>query len=133
MLIGISLGRCLVSLMKGEVSEDDVLVIITGTDCPTYDSYISVIKNYHKHGNPYSRNTGGYNFGDISLDDTIDLAHRLWYGGKIHQPRVFGAFGGSPFAGLPTIWMDVVPVPDGSNESVMEAWDQYRTLAILAG
>lgn len=129
MLIGTSLGRCLVSILSGEVREEDVLVIIAGTECPTYDRYIELVKGYHKHGNPYSRNTGGYQFGDIPLEAALDLAERLWHGGRIHQPRIFGA--PSPRSSR-TIWLDVVPVPDGSNDGVMEAWDQYRTLSLLS-
>lgn len=129
MLIGTSLGRCLISLLKGEVREEDVMVIITGTDCPNYDDYISVVEHYYENGNPRSRNVDDYKFVDISLDDVIDLADRLWHKGLIHQPRIFGA---APYRSTSSIWLDVMPVPDDSNEGIVEAWNQYRTLAILA-
>lgn len=131
MLIGTSLGRCLISILRGEVREEDVILITTATDCPTYQQYIGVVKSYHKHGNPHSRSSGGYDFGDIPLEDALDLAERLWNSGRIHQPRTFGATG--LLGSASTIWLDIVPVPDGSNEYVMEAWDKYRTLALLAG
>ncbi len=52
MYIGTSLGGCLLSLMSKEVSEDEVMVIITRTDAPDYEQYINVVKSYHAQGNP---------------------------------------------------------------------------------
>ena len=43
MYIGTSLGGCLLSLISGEVSEDDVMVIITRTDCPDYDTFVKLL------------------------------------------------------------------------------------------
>ena len=44
MYIGTSLGGCLLSLLAGEVSEDEVMFIVTRTDCPDYDKFIGVVK-----------------------------------------------------------------------------------------
>ena len=37
MYIGNSLGGCLQSILRGEVPEDQVLMIITRTKCETYE------------------------------------------------------------------------------------------------
>jgi hypothetical protein len=56
MYIGTSLGGCLLSLMANEVSEDNVMFIVTRTMCPTFESFINVVRAYHAEGNPYSNN-----------------------------------------------------------------------------
>ena len=89
MYIGTSLGGCLLSLMANEVSEDDVIFIVTRTMCPTFEKFIDVVKQYHAEGNPYARNPAQYGLGDYPLDDVIALASKLYYSGRIHQPRVF--------------------------------------------
>jgi REP element-mobilizing transposase RayT len=45
--IGTSLGRCLRSILKGEVSEDQVFLIVTGTMSHTIDDFLLIIKQYH--------------------------------------------------------------------------------------
>jgi hypothetical protein len=62
--IGTSLGGCLLSIMSGEVSENDVMVIITRTDAPDYGRYIGVVKAYHERGNPFARNPERYDLDD---------------------------------------------------------------------
>ena len=51
MYIGTSLGGCLVSLMHNEVSEDEVMFIVTRTFCPDYDAFIQVVEQYYSEGN----------------------------------------------------------------------------------
>ena len=131
-LIGLSLGGCLTSIMRGEVSEDDVMFIVTRTDCPDYDRYIKVVDAYHKQGNPYANNPELYELSDYPLDKVRDLAARLWYGGKIHQPRTFvGDYSGTyrhPADYGDGLWMEVVPSNSNTNPAVIEAYEKYKML-----
>jgi hypothetical protein len=136
MYIGTSLGGCLLSLMNGEVSEDEVMFIVTRTDAPTYERFIAVVDAYHSHGNPYASNPEMYELSDHPLEKVMDLAIRLWYGGKIHQPRTF--VGDSKFGSYrhPTsygngLWMQVVPTNQNTNPSVVEAYEKYKMLDML--
>ena len=56
MYIGTSLGGCLLSLMANEVSEAEVMFIVTRTLCPDYESFMLVVEQYHAEGNPHARN-----------------------------------------------------------------------------
>jgi hypothetical protein len=85
MYIGTSLGGCLRSIMAGEVSKDDVLFIVTRTDCPTYEKFVDVVKKYHEQGNPYASNPDNYSLDLYDLDEVLGLGNYLWYEGKIHQ------------------------------------------------
>ena len=133
MYIGTSLGGCLLSLISGEVSEDDVMVIITRTDCPDYNKFIDVVRAYHAQGNPFASNPERYELDDYKLDDLIDLATRLWSNGKIHQPR---SFVGStsyrhPFTNGDKLWFQVVPTIENSTPAVVDAYEKYKMLDIL--
>lgn len=135
-LIGLSLGGCLASIMRGEVSEDDVMFIVTRTNCPDFDRYIKVVEQYHKQGNPYSRNPERYELGDYPLDKVTDLAVRLWNNGKVHQPRVFveEGFGGTyrhPAEYGDGLWMEVVPGIRNTTPAVVEAYEKYKMLDSL--
>ena len=133
MYIGTSLGGCLLSLMNDEVSEDDVMVIITRTDAPDYDRFIGVVKAYHAQGNPGASNPERYELDDYALDDLIDLAHRLWNNGKIHQPRSFlnDTSYRHPFLNGDSLWFQVVPTIDNDNPAVVDAYEKYKMLDIL--
>lgn len=135
MYIGTSLGRCLLSLMNGEVSEDDVMFIVTRTDCPDYERYINVVNAYHSQGNPYANNPELYELGDHPVEKVRNLAERLWYAGKIHQPRTFiGSIGRSynhPVGYGYELWMQVVPNNTNTNPAVVEAYEKYKMLDAL--
>lgn len=131
--IGTSLGGCLLSLMNKEVSEDEVMVIITRTDAPDYEKFINVVKAYHAQGNPFASNPERYELTDYELDDVIDLADRLWHRGKIHQPR---SFVGStsykhPFNQGDKLWFQVVPTNQNTNPAVVDAYEKYKMLDVL--
>jgi hypothetical protein len=136
MYIGTSLGGCLQSLMADEVSEDDVMFIVTRTDCPDYEKFINVVKAYHAQGNPFASKPGRYELGDYELEDVLKLAESLWYSGKIHQPRTF-AHGGSiygydhPFQVGDDLWWEVVPTVRNTNHAVVDAYEKYKMLAAL--
>lgn len=133
-LIGLSLGGCLASIMRGEVSEDDVMFIVTRTNCPDFDRYIKVVEQYHKQGNPYSRNPERYELGDYPLDKVTDLAVRLWNNGRVHQPRVYADGGGTyrhPAEYGDGLWMEVVPGIRNTTPVVVEAYEKYKMLDSL--
>jgi hypothetical protein len=133
MYIGTSLGGCLLSLMHGEVSEDDVMVIITRTNCPDYDKFVGVVKAYHAQGNPYASRPELYELNDYKLDDLIDLGTRLWYSGKIHQPRNFldSTNYRHPFVNGNKLWFQVVPTNENTTPAVVDAYEKYKMLDIL--
>jgi hypothetical protein len=133
MYIGTSLGGCLQSILAGEVSEDEVMVIITRTDAPDYDKYIGVVKAYHAQGNPFASNPERYELDDYKLDDLIELATRLWNNGKIHQPRTFVNATGyrHSFQYGDSLWFQVVPTLDNDTPAVVDAYEKYKMLDIL--
>jgi len=134
-LIGLSLGGCLRSLMAGEVSEDDVVFIVTRTNCPEFHQYIAVVEQYHKQGNPYSRNSDRYELNYFPLDKVTDLAIRLWNNGRIHQPRIFTSGSGveytHPVEYGDGLWMEIVPSNRNANPAVIEAYEKYKMLDAL--
>ena len=137
MYIGTSLGGCLLSLMAGEVSEDKVMFIVTRTFCPDYDAFMQVVQQYYAEGNPYARNPAQYGLGSYDLTEVKNLATRLYYSGRIHQPRVFDDEGRRAGHSYPYnhpaklgqgLWMQVVPTNDNSTPAVVEAWEKYKML-----
>lgn len=134
--IGTSLGGCLLSIMNGEVSEDDVMFIVTRTMCPTYEKFMGVVKAYHVQGNPYSRNPQNYDLNSTDLDKLLSLGERLYYGGKIHQPRVFAEEGGFHEYDHPTkyghgLWLQIAPTIGSTTPAVVEAYEKYVMLDTL--
>jgi len=137
MYIGTSLGGCLLSLMAGEVSENQVMFIVTRTLCPDYNTFMQVVEQYYAEGNPYARNPAQYGLGDYDLTEVKNLATRLYYSGRIHQPRVFDDEGRKAGHSYPYnhsaklgqgLWMQVVPTNDNSTPAVVEAWEKYKML-----
>jgi len=137
MYIGTSLGGCLLSIMANEVSEDQVMFIITRTFCPDYDTFMTVVEQYYAEGNPNARNPAQYGLGDYDLTEVKNLATRLYYSGRIHQPRVFDDAGRRAGHSYPYnhpaklghgLWMQVVPTNDNSTPAVVDAWEKYKIL-----
>lgn len=134
MYIGTSLGGCLRSILTGEVSEDEVIFIVTRTNAPTIETYERVVKQYHEHGNPYSRNSARYEISDSPLEDVLNLARRLWNSGKIHQPRNYaGSDTGykHPAQYGDGVWLHVTPVNRNVSPATVEAWERYKMLDTL--
>ena len=137
MYIGTSLGGCLVSLMHNEVSEDEVMFIVTRTFCPDYDAFIQVVEQYYSEGNSYQRRSTLNNLGEYDLTDVKALATRLYFSGRIHQPRVFDDESRRAGHSYPYnhttklghgLWMQVVPTNDNNTPAVVEAWEKYKML-----
>lgn len=131
--IGTSLGGCLLSILAGEVSEDDVMFIVTRTNAPSFDDYIAVVTMYHMQGNPYSTNPHNYELSSYPLEQVTDLSIRLWNAGKIHQPRVFAPHGiyRHPLSSGSGLWLEVMTPYAGSNPAVVDAYDKYKMVRTL--
>ncbi len=140
MYIGTSLGGCLNSLMANEVSEEDVMFIITRTLCPNYETFMQVVEQYYEDGTPITRTTNSYALREYELTKVKELATRLYYSGRIHQPRVFDNEGrkeghhyqyNHPARLGQGLWMQVVPTNDNSTPAVVEAYEKYKVLDTL--
>jgi len=140
MYIGTSLGGCLKSLMANEVSEDEVMFIVTRTMCPDYNAFMQVVEQYYAEGNPYPRRSRHGELSDYNLSEVVALATRLYYSGRIHQPRVFDNEGRTaghyyeynhPAKLGHGLWMQVVPTNDNSTPLVVEAYEKYKMLDTL--
>ena len=137
MYIGTSLGGCLNSLMANEVSEEDVMFIVTRTLCPNYETFMQVVEQYYAEGTPITRSTYSYSLSEYDLTNVKDLATRLYYSGRIHQPRVFDNEGrkdghhyqyNHPARLGKGLWMQVVPTNDNTTPAVVDAWEKYKML-----
>lgn len=134
MLVGTSFGGCLNSILSGEVSEDDVLLIITRTDAKDLEGIINLAKRYYREGNPVATVNTRYDFSKtINIDQVEALAARLYLAGKIHQPRSFGHHSGfiHPEITHVSLWMEVSPVGINDNPAVLEAYEKYKMLDAL--
>jgi hypothetical protein len=121
--IGTSLGRCLRSILKGEVSEDQVFLIVTGTRAHTVDDYLKVIEEY------YYERYGEYDMSQWTYDEVKNLATRLWSNGKIHQPRNFGA---EPFFRIgDTLWIEIFPPHLLREPATKDLWDKLTVITRL--
>jgi len=133
MHIGTSLGRCLRSILLGEVSEDDVLLIITRTMTADLEEFIFIVKQYYDEGNYTSRNPQEYDLSIKPWEEVEALATRLYTNGKIHQPRNFATLG-SQFIHPDLnndLWVDVSPKNRNSTPMVVEAYEKYKMLDAL--
>jgi hypothetical protein len=96
-----------------------------------------VVEQYYAEGNPYARNPAQYGLSDYDLTNVKALATKLYYSGRIHQPRVFDDAGRTaghyyeynhPAKLGQGLWMQVVPTNDNSTPAVVEAWEKYKML-----
>lgn len=122
MKIGFSFGRCLGSIVRGEVAFDDVLCIIARTRMDTEEHVRGVVREY--------MDRRGYLLG-LDQSTCEDMALRLFNQGKILEPRANRI---NPMQ-VPQdyIWMDLFPTAaDGpASDAVRNAWGQYRMLLQL--
>lgn len=130
MKIGTSLGKCVKSILAGEVKEEDVLFIVSNTKCPTLESLMSVIEVYY-YENAGSRIRQEYDMSAYSLDDAQSVARHLMQSGKLHQPRCVGNDIVGNAHQLRDTWYDIMPSPVSDNESVREAWNHYTMIKNL--
>jgi hypothetical protein len=133
MYVGTSLGRCLRSLLLGEVSEAEVLIIITRTSSQNVEQFISVVKTYYEEGNFSVHSPELYDLTVKTWDEVEKLATDLYKGGKIHQPRNFVSLGGRFIHPELSndIWVEVAPKSRNTTPAVMQAYEQYKLLDSL--
>lgn len=134
MLIGTSLGGCLKSILAGEVSEADVLLIITRTQVNDLESILKLAERYYREGNIYATMASNYDFDESTdLESVKALAARLYLGGKIHQPRLYEHGTGfiHPEMSRAALWMEVSPIGLNTNPAVIEAYEKYKILDSL--
>lgn len=132
--IGTSLGKCLRSILLGEVSEDDVLLIITRTRAHDLSKFLDVVNQYYfEAGNYGAKNPSAYDISIKPLDEVMALAERLYNGGKIHQPRLYGFEEGSfvhPEL-VSALWIELAPQNRNTTPAVKQAYEQYKVLDAL--
>jgi hypothetical protein len=121
--IGTSLGRCLRSILLGEVSSDQVFLICTGTMSKTKEQYLTVVDNY------YHERTGEYDLKQWPHEEVENLAVDLWNTGKIHQPRNFG---GRPLFPVGfELWFEIIPPQLLKEPAAKDLWDKLKVIARL--
>ena len=121
--IGTSLGRCLRSMLLGEVSEDQVFLIVTATRALTVEGFLEVIKQYH------NERYGEYDISQWEYEEVEELALRLWNNGKIHQPRNFNA---NPFFRTgDKLWIEIFPPHLLQEPAAKDLWDKLTVIARL--
>ena len=121
--IGTSLGRCLRSILLGEVSSEQVFLISTGTKSETKEQYLGIVKQYYQYG------FGDYDITQWSWEEVEKLALELWYSGKIHQPRNFGA--GPLFPTGFELWFEVIPPHLLEEPAAKDLWEKLKVIAWL--
>ena len=121
--IGTSLGRCLRSILLGEVSSEQVFLISTGTKSETKEQYLGIVKQYYQYG------FGDYDITQWSWEEVEKLALELWYSGKIHQPRNFGA--GPLFPTGFELWIEIIPPHLLEEPAAKDLWEKLKVIARL--
>ena len=118
MKIGFSFGRCIRDIVKGEVALDDVVVIVARTRMEDEKSMFDVCEQY-----------GWDSFRGLDMDECKAVAKALRDGGKLHQPRLQGAWPGGVADSY--VWMDLMPTAKEMSPGVKDAWDTYRLLLTM--
>lgn len=133
MYVGTSLGRCLRSLLMDEVSEVDVLLIITRTKAKDLEQFLFIVKEYYEGSNYSSRHPEEYDLAIKPWNEVEELATQLYQDGKIHQPRNFAVLGGQfihPDLSN-DVWIEVSPKSRNTTPAVVQAYEHYKTLDAL--
>jgi hypothetical protein len=132
MKIGLSYSRCILDIVEGRVSMDDVLILITRTDFdPRDDDQWSGIWEGYCLGGMSNPEWGKYDFRSKDDEDKFrSISIMLYEDGKMHQPRQFGAHPRR----RPEIWLEAV-LPNSeleSNPTAKLAWEKFQTIAGLS-
>jgi len=127
MKIGTSLGKCVKSLLAGEVAYDDVLFIVSNTRGPDEEKLREIMTEYWYgyHSDP------AYDMSAYTEQEVQDIAVKLFHDGKLFQPRMFIKGGWGNAHGLQDTWYDIVPSL-GSSEAAKNAWDAYVMMSKLS-
>ena len=123
MKIGFSFGRCLGSIVRGEVALEDVLVIIARTRMETEDHVRGVIAEYLTRR--------GYLQG-LDQTECERVGLELFNSGRILEPRA-NNIGAGVSVPRDYLWMDLSPTAASGADSVAvrQAWEHYRMLLTL--
>jgi hypothetical protein len=132
MKIGLSYSRCVRDIVEGKVDIRDVLVIVARTDFdPHNDEQWSGIWRGYSGGSFLNMSMEWGEYGDEDEQRFRDVSCALWDGGKLHQPRQFGAHPRR----LPYYWLETI-VADNELENsptVKDAWDKFQMVSGLKG
>ena len=131
MKIGLSYSRCVLDIVEGRVSMDDVLVLITRTDFnPTVDEEWTGIWQGYTLGGLSNPEWANYDLHNKDHEDKFrSVSIMLYEDGKMHQPRKFGAYPRR----RPEIWLEAV-LPSSeleNNPAAKTAWDKFQMIAGL--
>jgi len=133
MKIGTSLGKCVKSILAGEVKEEDVLFVVSNTKCPDLVKLIEVIEEYYyQYQGAHIPREQAYDMSAYSLEEACAVAQRLMESGKLHQPRVVGTNLWGNAHSLRDTWYDITPSPITDNESVAKRGNHYTMIKQLA-
>lgn len=129
--IGTSLVGCMRDILSGAVKHDQIFVIMAPTCVRTHTELVNACLDYIKAGQfrPYSK------------EQVVECVTKLWYGGKVHQPRLY-LRGNESVAdsgvGRGSIvyryrWLDLVntKADRDNNPSLAEAWSNIDVLETL--
>lgn len=127
MKIGTSLGKCVKSLLDGDIAYEDVLFVVSNTKGPDEEKLRDIMSEYWYgyHGHP------AYDLSAYTEQEVQDMAVRLNNDGKLFQPRMFIKDGWGNAHGLKDTWYDIMPSV-GSSESAKNAWDAYVMMSKLS-
>ena len=132
MKIGLSFSRCLRDIVECRVDYDDVLAIIARTDFnPNEDAHWNAIWDGYRYGGMSNPEWAGAEptLSDKEANEVYrNVAKTLYNGGKIHQPRQFGAHP----ARMPYYWLECVVPQDEMNPAQQKAWDNYKMITGLS-
>jgi hypothetical protein len=133
MYIGTSLGRCLRSILIGEVSKDDVVLIITRTKAENFAQFIFVVKTYYEDSNYSANHPSDYDLSVKPWDEVEELATYLFESGKIHQPRNVASLGSSFIHPelRKDVWIEISPKNRNTTPAVVQAYEHYKMLDSL--
>lgn len=102
MKVGYSFGKCIASIVRGEVALDDVLVIVAQTHMRSEYDIPGVIDSYLKRPS--------YLMG-LDRAECIKVGVALWESGKVHQPRALGVWARP----VPQVW-DTIASAESASE-----------------
>lgn len=135
MKIGLSFSRCVRDIVEAKVLYEDVLVIIARTDFdPHNDKQWAGIWRGYRHGGGFSNPEWAYSEPGTDEEETEamyrNVARQLYDGGKLHQPRKFGAHPSR----LPYYWLETFAPEEeiATNPATLKAWEKYKLLAGLS-
>ena len=132
MKVGLSLSRCMRDIVEARVDYDDVLVIIARTDFdPHNDAHWEGIWEGYRYGgmsNPEWADAEPNSTDEEASAIYRNVAIRLYDGGKLHQPRQFGAHPSR----LSYYWLDCAVPQNEMTPAQQKAWDNYQLITGLS-